>query len=95
MLANVQHINIQIRILTSADLDTEAITRDMGVVVIMLWWSLNKYFTYSDDYSYLPNTFLGSARQIFDGLLGITPFVIGFAYLGTTQCYMSFRFKDF
>ena len=94
VLASLMHLNVQLRILTSREVDSESINRQIGCVVVTLWWSVNRYLSYSERYAVMSRTFLGSSKVIAQGLVGITPVVIGFAYLGTTQCYMSFRFKD-
>ena len=50
----------------------------------MLMLALNKYLTYAESYANLPNTLIGSARIVAEGLIGIMPMVIGIAYLGST-----------
>jgi len=56
----------------------------LGLANFMLMLALNKYLTYAESYANLPNTLIGSARIVAEGLIGIMPMVIGIAYLGST-----------
>ena len=66
----------------------------LGIAVMLQWLSLNRYMTYSEKFSHLPKTFLGSTYDLTSGIIGVLPAVIGFSCM--TQCllYTNFRFRD-
>jgi len=86
-------ISSLVRINWASD-DSEKNGRMLGFSNILLWLTLIKYFTFSDSYSFLPNTMLGSAAEVFNGLVGIVPSAIGWGFYMTTVLYPSFRFMD-
>ena len=94
LIASIFHIDAQLRILTSIEVDSESINRQIGLVVVTMWWTINRYLSYSERYAIMNRTFLGSTKVIASGLIGVMPLVIGFAYLGNVMTYMSFRFKS-
>lgn len=66
----------------------------LGFAVMLQWLSLNRYMTYSEKYSHLPNTFVGSTFAVTSGIIGVLPVVIGFSCLTTSFLYMSFHYRD-
>ena len=66
----------------------------MGIATFMLWFSLSKYLTFQELYAHLPNTFIGSAREVTYGTISMFPFFIGVSYMSTVMLYMDFRFRD-
>lgn len=66
----------------------------MGVSLSLTWISLIRYLTYTPKIAPLPNTIVGSARQVANGSVGLLPLLIGFSFLASTSLYMNFRFKD-
>jgi hypothetical protein len=65
-----------------------------GVGNLLIWWSLNFYLSYSSDYAYLPNTMIGSAKDVLNGIFGVMPIFCGLAVYSSTILYSQFRFKD-
>ena len=94
IIANVMSLLSSLLRLNLQNNDSEKNGRIMGISVIALWLSTLKYLTYSEKFSFLPNTLLGSASQVFNGLVGIIPTAIGWSFFMTTVLYESFRFMD-
>jgi hypothetical protein len=42
----------------------------------------------------MPNTFVGSVRQVAEGTVGMLPFFIGISFMATVALYMDQRFQD-
>lgn len=94
IVANCLHIAFVCGQVGPFDTDVAPQAKLSGLAVLLLWLSLNRYLSYSEDYSHLPNTFIGATRTVTSGMVGVLPAVIGFCFFATTQLYMDFRFRD-
>ena len=95
MGANLIHIASQMSILFFNEGELEDLGRQLGFANFLMLLALQKYLLYEDKYANLPNTLIGSARAVANGLFGILPVAIGIAFYGTTVLYMSHRFRSF
>ena len=65
-----------------------------GLATLLLWLALNRYLTPKQDYGFLPKTMIHSAYEVFNGLIGILPIVIGTAVILSVFLYQVFRFES-
>ena len=79
-------ISSLVRINWASD-DSEKNGRIMGISNILLWITLIKYSTFSDKYSFLANTMVGSGLEVFNGMVGIIPSAIGWAFYMNTVLF--------
>ena len=59
----------------------------MGYATFLAWFSLNGYFSFSQNYAYVIKTLMFSSKNVANGLVGIAPVAIGIAFFSTTLLY--------
>jgi hypothetical protein len=94
ILSNLIHIEIAISNISSNNSELNYSTLFIGAASLLSCWSLNTYLMIMPDYSYLPATIIFSSREVFNGLVGIFPLMIGLAIYSSTMLGDHFRFKD-
>ena len=94
IVANMISVSSQLQILQGGATESYTLGKNMGFSVVLLLFSMNKYMTFHESIAHLPNTFLGSAKDVTGGIVSMFPLFIGVAYMSTTQLYMFFRFRD-
>ena len=58
------------------------------------WITIIQYLQYNDEVNLLTATLSSSFENLFMFLLGVMPFFIGFAYLGSTMFWKYKKFED-
>lgn len=66
----------------------------MGVATLLACISMNTYLMTNKDFAYMPGTINFSSVDVFNGLIGIFPFMFGLAIFATCVLNNQFRFKD-
>lgn len=94
IISNVIHVEIAIKALSGQNLELSNQTYVMGVASLLACISLNTYLVTNKDYAYLPGTINFSSVDVFNGLIGVFPFMFGLAIFATCVLNHHFRFKD-
>lgn len=79
---------------TTYQSDQMTIGRSYGFTAIMYWTALLKYLTYDPKISNLPNTMIGSARNVTEGIIGLMPIFMGFSTIAFVTMNIDFRFRS-
>ena len=66
----------------------------IGFSVMFAWITIIQYLQYNDEVNLLTATLSSSFENLFMFLLGVMPFFIGFAYLGSTMFWKYKKFED-
>jgi len=89
------HVYVSVYNVSNYNTEIDSITSLFGFAVLSAWVSLNYFLSLTTNYSYLPDTMIGSSGEVARGFIGILPVMIGVAFYSSPMFYMQFRFKDF
>lgn len=87
IISNLIHIEVAINNVSSANTELNYATLFIGVAALLASLSLNGYLVFVKEYAYLPATIMYSSKDVFNGLMGIFPFMFGIAVFSSSVLY--------
>jgi hypothetical protein len=94
IISNLIHIEVTFNNLSHFNSELNFNSMIIGIATLLSCLTLNSYLLFDKNFSYLPGTLIHSSKDVFYGLVGIFPVIVGLAIYSSVVLNYHFRFKD-